>query len=262
MRNVLSITAGALIIASTIQLPTPVFAAEYASEYSVSIGGFRVGRSQFSTTIADQSYNIEGTVKAAGVARLFSSVTGSLKAQGTITTDKVIAHSFDVRYKEGKKTKRTTLSFSGGNVSAFSNQPKTRKRGQWIELQDQHLKQVLDPIAAILVPAKTLRGVCSKTPKVFDGAMRADFPMRYVRTIPFSTRGFKGDAVTCRAKFKPVAGYNKRKKDISWMREEGFIDISFAPIGNTGVFAPVVAKIKTRLGVATIRAKRFETLTK
>ena len=86
--------------------------------------------------------------------------------------------------------------------------------------------------------------------------------MRYVRTIPFSTRGFKGDAVTCRANFKPVAGYNQSKKDIQWMRDEGFIDISFAPVGNTGIFAPVVAKVKTRLGTATIRAKRFETLTK
>ena len=253
---------GVVMLTSIVQIPMTARAADYASEYTVSIGGFRVGKSQFSTTIENRSYTIQGTVKAAGVARLFSSITGSLTAIGTISSDKVTARSFDVKYTEGEDTKRTTLSFSGGDISAFVNDPKTRKRGQWIELQDQHLKQVLDPIAAILVPAKTLRSVCSNTQKVFDGAMRADFPMRYVRTIPFSTRGYKGDAVTCRAKFKPVAGYNKSKKDIRWMRDEGFIDISFAPIGSTGIFAPVAAKVKTRLGTATIRAKRFETLTK
>ena len=165
MRNVLFITVGALTFTGAAYMPTPVQATEYASEYTVSIGGFRVGRSQFSTTIADQSYTIQGTVKAAGVAKLFSSITGSLTAVGTISSDKVTARSFDVRYTEGKDTKRTTLSFSGGNVSAFVNDPKTRKRGQWIELQDQHLKQVLDPIAAILVPANTLRSVCSKHAK-------------------------------------------------------------------------------------------------
>lgn len=251
-----------LALACAVSLsPIAANAAQYKSEYSLTVLGFRVGKSAFDTNIGKNSYTINGSLSAAGVVRLFDSTSGTLTAKGRFSKKGVTAQSFDVRYKEGKESKRTTISFSKGNVSRFENTPKTRKGGDWVELKKSDLRKVMDPMAAILVPAKSLREVCTKTLKVFDGAMRADFPMRYVRTIPFSTRGYKGDAVTCRASFKPISGYNRSKKDIVWMRDKGSFEISFVPVGSTGLYAPVVAKIGTRLGTAVIRARRFETLT-
>ncbi|MDZ7822800.1 MAG: hypothetical protein U5K75_01305 [Ahrensia sp.] len=97
--------------------------------------------------------------------------------------------------------------------------------------------------------------------KVFDGAMRADFPMRYVRTIPFSAKGYSGNAVTCRAQFRPISGYDKNKKEIAWMRDNGYADISFAPVADTGLYAPVAVKLNTEIGTLSVRAIRFEALT-
>lgn len=237
-------------------------AADYKSEYSLTVLGLNVGKSKFSTTINDKSYKISGSLNASGVAKLFADTSGSLTASGSIGNNKITANAFDVRYKDGKKSKRTTLGFSGGNVSQTANSPKLKKKGDWVEVEKAQLRNVLDPISAILVPASSMRDVCTKTLKVFDGAMRADFQMRYLRTIPFSAKGYKGDAVTCRASFKPIAGYDRKKKDLVWMRDKGNIEVSFAPVGNTGLYAPVAAKIGTRIGTATIRARRFEALTK
>lgn len=238
------------------------FAADFASEYSISIIGINIGKSEFKTSINDNQYKISGSLNASGIATVFTSTTGSLTASGKLNNDKVLATAFDVKYKDGDKNKRTTLGFSGGNVTKISNTPKPKKKGKWVEVQKSHLNDVLDPMAAILVPAKSFKSVCNNTLKIFDGEMRADFPMRYLRTIPFSAQGYKGDAVTCRASFKPISGYDANKKDINWMRDSGRIEISFAPVGNTGYFAPVAAKIKTRIGMANIRASRFEALTK
>lgn len=251
-----------VMMTASIMLSVPAAnAAQYKSEYSLSILGFSVGKSQFNTTIEKDSYSINGTLNAAGFAKLFTSTTGTLAASGSVSANKLTARSFDVQYKEGKKAKRTTMSFKQGNVAKYVNEPKTKARGDWVKLKKAHLQKVMDPMASILIPAKSLRSVCNHTLKVFDGAMRADFPMRYVRTIPFRTKGYKGDAVTCRADFKPLSGYDRKKKDVAWMRDKGKIEISFAPVGKTGLYAPVVAKIGTRLGTATIRAKRFEAFT-
>jgi len=112
-----------------------------------------------------------------------------------------------------------------------------------------------------MVPAQTPRGVCDRTIKAFDGAMRLDVKLSYLRTVPFSTRGFKGDAVTCRGRYIPVSGYDANKHDINWMTKNGVIDVSFAPIGTSGFYAPVKAKVKTRLVTLHVRATRFEQLT-
>lgn len=253
--------AGAMFACGVAISPATTYAANYTSEYSLSVGGFSIGRSSFNTTIDNNSYSVNGTLRAAGVAKLFTSTTGTLTATGALSPGKLTSKSFDIQYTEGKEAKRTTMSFSRGNVANFANNPKTIERGDWVKLQKSHLQKVLDPMAAILVPAKSLRSVCNNTLKVFDGAMRADFPMRYVRTIPFSAKGYKGDAVTCRVSFQPIAGYDRNKKDVAWMRDKGKIEVSFAPVGQTGLYAPVAAKIGTRLGTATIRAKRFEALT-
>lgn len=237
---------------------TTVKAENFTSEYSISVIGLNVGKSSFTSKIADKSYEIKGTLKASGVATLFTSTKGTLTTQGRITESGLKARNFDVQYTEGKKSKRTTIIFAKNRVAKAKNTPPVRKKGKWRNVQRAHLSGVLDPIGAIMVQASSLRDVCSKTIKVFDGAMRANFPMRYVRTIPFSTRGYKGDAVTCRASFQPISGYDQSKKDLNWMRDKGVIDISFAPIAQTGLYAPVKATVTTRIGKVRIFAKRFE----
>lgn len=260
MKRFSNILALAALSASIIT--NAAMADEFASEYAISIIGLNIGKSQFKTSINDNQYKIKGSLSASGVATLFTSTSGNLTAAGMLGNNKIVATAFDVKYKDGDKNKRTTLGFSGGNVTEITNTPKSRKKGKWVDVQKDHLINVLDPMGAILVPAKSLESVCGNTLKIFDGEMRADFPMRYLRTIPFSTKGYKGDAVTCRASFKPIAGYDANKKDINWMRDNGNIEISFAPVGDTGYYAPVAAKIKTRIGIAIIRASRFEALTK
>lgn len=243
---------------SLVSLSSMAQAQQFRTEYTVSAAGFPVGKSAFETTFSGGAYTINGTLNAAGLARLLTSVTGNLSAQGEIADGGIRAKAFDVRYTEGKTSKRTQISFSGNKVSNWSNNPKVRERGQWVPLNRGDLINAVDPIGAIMVPASSLRDVCARTLRIFDGAMRVDVPLRYLRTIPFSTTGFKGDVVTCSARYVPVSGYDANKRDVVWMRDNGNIEISFAPVASTGYYAPVAAKIKTRAVTLNVRARRFE----
>ncbi|MEL6920911.1 MAG: DUF3108 domain-containing protein [Pseudomonadota bacterium] len=257
-----SLIAASAMAALALTATSAAAAEKFRADYTVSAIGIPVGKSSFSTTVGeDGTYTIEGTLRSSGVARLFAAINGSLVAQGSKSGDTVISRQFRAQYTEGKKSKSTTFTYGGGSITGAENNPKVKERGQWVPLQNADLRNAIDPIASTMVPAPSPRAVCGRTLRVFDGAMRLNVQLSYLRTVPFSTKGFKGDVVTCSGKYVPVSGYDAKKEDTIWMRDNGTMEVAFAPVGSTGYFAPVNATFKTRLATLRIRATRFEQLT-
>jgi len=243
----------------TIGSHPPATADTFSAEYVVSAIGLRIGKSSFSTTMDKNKYTINGSLNAAGLATLFSSMSGQLTVTGTTGAKHVTPSRYDVRYHEGDKKKRTTIGFSNGKIGKVTNQPPLRKKSNWVDHKPGALNAAVDPITATIIPASNAGEVCRRTIRVFDGAMRADIVLSPLRQIPYSTNGYKGEAVICRARFLPVSGYQTDKKDIIFMRDKSNIEISFAPVGTTGFWAPVMARASTRIGQITVRATRFDT---
>lgn len=233
-------------------------AAEYRADYTITALGLTIASTSFQTRIDGDRYAIDGSLRSAGIARLFTTTDGSLSARGTMRPGTITPHSFDVRYTDNKKAKRTTIGFTGNRVTDFSNSPVIRKGDDWIEVARDHLVGVLDPVTASMLPASSPGEVCRNTMRVFDGAMRSELKLSYLRTIPFSAKGYTGDAVTCTARFVPVSGYPRNKREITWMRDNGRIEISFAPVGTTGFYAPVRARVRVEAATINVTATRFE----
>lgn len=251
-----SVLASAFLAAPFV---TPAVAAEtFKAQYTISAIGINVGKTSFTTTVTDKNYSVKGTMKASGFASIFSSLSGNISVAGHHSTKAAQSNAYDVAYQEGKKAKSTSLRFSGGNVSKTVNKPKRGKRDNWVEHSPGALNNVVDPITALLIAAPNDRAVCNRKLRVFDGVMRADVQLSYRRTIPFSVDGYKGTAVTCKAKFIPVSGYQTTKKDVAFMRDRSNIEISFAPMGKTGLYAPVAAKAQTRIGQIAARITSFK----
>ena len=145
--------------------------------------------------------------------------------------------------------------------SKVVNDPPLKKRGKdWVPIEPSDLKSVVDPIAATLVKADRLEDVCKGGARMFDGELRADLTLSYVRTGEMSVKGFEGPTVTCRLKFTPAAGYRKGRRALEFLRTKSRIMVTFAQIGETGVYAPIHATIGTQIGTITVRARRFEAL--
>ncbi|MBX3597899.1 MAG: DUF3108 domain-containing protein [Rhizobiaceae bacterium] len=240
---------------TTLLLPSVAGAAEtFSGEYTVSYLGLPIARSIFTSRIEGERIRISGTVSSAGIAKIFDSTTGSSSFSGNISQQGVVPASFTTSYKSGKKSQRTSITFVDGNVAKTVNVPPTKKRRRWVPLRSGDLRAVSDPISATLIRTKSQRHVCNRTIKIYDGEMRANIVLRHmsVGKVP----GYNDEAVTCSAKFVPVSGYRPDSSSLAYLKNRSEITISFAPLGQTGIYAPVHATVGTKIGTVTVTARR------
>ncbi|GGA90808.1 hypothetical protein GCM10011491_18460 [Brucella endophytica] len=237
----------------------PAFAAEtYRTDYEISIFGLNIARSGFETKVNNGAYDLSGTLASSGIARVFDQVDGTIHVTGSASAGGIVPSSYEVKYRMSKKNKRTAIVFSGGSVTSVENTPPVKKRKPWVETGPNDLKSVDDPLSGLMIQAASPQQVCGRTLHIFDGQTRADLQLTHSGTKPFSTKGFKGEAVTCSVRFIPISGYQKGKKAIDYLKDKSRISIAFASLGNSGIYAPVAASVGTQIGTVSVYATRFE----
>lgn len=249
-----------------VALPTASFAAaapqSFKGEYTVSFLGLSVARATFSSRYDGDNYAINGTVSAAGLAKLFDDTKGTVSSKGTISGKQMRPQAFRADYTSGKKASVVDIRFANGAVTSTEVVPAPKKRDpkSWVPLGAGDLKSVLDPMAATVIHADSLDQVCGRTVKFYDGEMRANLTLTYASKGSISVLGYKGDTVTCRMGFEPVAGYRKGRKALNFLKDRSRMMVTFAPLGQTGVYAPIRATVGTQIGPLTISAGRFEAI--
>lgn len=230
-------------------------------DYSVSILGLNIARSSFESTIEPRTFSVSGTVASSGIARIFDQTEGTAEVRGNFGDDGAQGNRFLLNYTSGKKKKSTEIAFSKGTVTRALNTPARKPDPKvWVPVKKADLVSVADPLSASLVKASGLRDVCDRTIKVFDGEMRMDLKLSYVDTGTAETRGYSGQTVTCRARFVPIGGYKGDHKSIAFLKNKSKILISFAPLGTTGVYAPIKVSATTEIGTLVVNARRFEAI--
>lgn len=231
----------------------------FRGEYAVTYLGLTVARSEMVSKIEGDNYSIEGSVATAGLGKIFDDTKATLSVNGRLSAKGVTPVRASTNYKHEKKSKSLTISFAKGNVVATEMVPPPKPRGKdWIPVTDAQLRSVLDPLSAFLVTAKDMGEVCSKPLKLYDGEMRVDLKLSHQETADVKLDGYQGPAVTCSARFSPVSGYRANKKSVKFMRDKGRISITFAPLGATGVYAPIRASVGTEIGTLTLQARKVE----
>lgn len=253
---------GGLVLATTLATgPISIAGASaqaMSSQYSVSLIGLPVGRASFDTTIDGSRFSIEGTLASTGLADIVSKTAGSSRVAGRIRGDSIFAESYGLSYTSDKRSYSSTVAFRSGRVETAEVAPKiTRRKADYVPVKPSELRAVVDPLSGLMIKAKaTPDAVCSRTLPFFDGWSRLDLQLSPNGTRAFSTDGFEGDAIACNVRVKPVSGYRATSKGVKFIQAQT-IELWFAPIGATGIFAPVYAKIPTEIGPLTLRASSF-----
>ncbi|ODT05885.1 MAG: hypothetical protein ABS58_13920 [Mesorhizobium sp. SCN 65-20] len=241
--------------------PAPAATKAFRGDYSLSFLGFPVARASFESSYEGDAYTINGSVSSAGLAAIFDDTRGTISSKGSISNGRIRPTSFRADYVSGKKASLVDIRFSGDRVTSTEVVPAPKKRGQtWIPLGPNDLRGVADPIAATIIRAPSLDKVCGRTVKMYDGELRADLRLTPVSTGETSIAGYKGQTVTCRMGFQPVSGYRTDKRALSFLRDRSRIMVTFAPVGQTGVYAPIHATVSTEIGTITVKARRFEAI--
>lgn len=259
MRNV---TCGFAVAALAILGSTQAQANEQSSvrsEYVVSLHGLVLARSNVESHIDRRTFRIQATMRSAGFGSIFDNTRGVTTVKGQFAQDATRPDSYEVDYTSGKKKKNTRIDFSNGAVvKAVNDPPVNTKRADWVPVQKAHLAGVADPLSATLVRAESPAQVCNRTIAFFDGAMRADIALSSGGNGNASIPGYEGETIVCNARFLPVSGYRKNNSSIGYLRNASRITIAFAPVGTTGVYAPIEASVSTQIGTIRVRARRFE----
>lgn len=250
--------AGAVSV-SLAAMPATAEPTLYRGEYSLSFLGLTMARASFDSRIDSDTYSIRGSVTSAGLGAIFDDTKGTVSADGRFSGSVPRPESFRADYVSGRKASVVDIRFSDGNVTKVTNVPPLKRRGKdWLPLGPDDLKAIADPIAATLVQAESLAEVCSGTIKMFDSELRADLSLTYVTKGKASVQGYQGDTVTCRMNFRPVSGYRKGKRALDYLKSKSKIMVAFAPLGKTGIYAPIHATVGTQIGTITVAARRFE----
>jgi len=263
LRPIMPRLSQVLVAVLAFALPSTAYAADartFKGEYTVSFLGLSVAKASFSSQYVGDDYTINGTVSAAGIAKLFDDTRGTISSKGTISGKRMHPNAFRADYTSGKKASMIDIRFSNDAVTSTKVVPAPEKRDpkEWVPLGASDLVAVLDPMAATVVHADSPDKVCGRTVKIYDGEMRANLTLTYQSKGTISVPGYKGDTVTCRLGFEPVSGYRKGRKALEFLKNRSRILVTFAPVGKTGVYAPIRASVGTQIGPLTISARRFE----
>lgn len=260
MKKARSFLLAAALATAVQSVPASAEAAQvFRGDYSVTLWGLVIGRSTFTSTISGDRVSMEGTLASAGLARVFDRTRGAVSASGRVAGDTVAPSSYSMNYTTGRRSRAAEIAFSRGAVSSTRLEPEpTKRRETWIDLDKGDLARVADPLTSTLVKASNPEAVCQRTLRVYDGEMRMDLRLSPAGRERIAIPGFEGDAVACSASFAPRSGYRSDDRSIRYLRDRSDIRIAFAPLGSTGIYAPVRLSFDIEVGTVTVRADRLE----
>ena len=256
--------AAALVLALPGALPSAQAAKAtpqtFSADYHISFLGFTVAKSRFTSTITSGGFEMSGDIASAGLGAFFDDTRGTTVSTGRFAKSETRPDAYSVSYTYGKKSKRTALQFSKGKITKVENEPALPERNaDWVAVDESNLRGVIDPISSALVKAEGLSSVCGRTVRIFDGEILADVVLDAAKVTNVELPGYRGAAAVCRARFVPVAGYNSGNRSVKYLRDKSKITITFAELGQTGVYAPIHATVGTKVGTVTIAAHNIKT---
>jgi len=231
------------------------------AKYGVSIAGFPVGKAYLSYALNDQGYKVTGSGRTSGVVRLFSDGHGKVSATGKLNGARPMpaAYAYDVTDDDGKET--LEMAFSGNRVGKVQINPPEHpeKMKRRVPLKSSHKIGVLDPLSALFVPADA-GTVCNRTLPIFDGEQRFDLVLTRKRTDQFhgGKENYTGRVVVCAVSYRPIAGHRTDKKEVKYLQQDSGMEIWMAPVGGTGIMAPVSGRLNTKIGPLIVHARRFQ----
>lgn len=230
---------------------------ENRTSYSVTLLGLPIASMNFTTVLDGKDYHISGDMRTSALADIIDKTRGKAEVNGRVGKDRLLASTFAYSYTSGRKTRSTEMRLKDGNVQSTVRVPAEKKRrgANWIPVTDAHLRSVLDPLSSLVIPAGS--PVCPRTLPIFDGESRMDLVLGMKGVRPYSTAGFSGDVVVCSVRVVPKAGYRKGNDSIEYLRKLSSMEVWFARHPSGAYYAPVYAKVPTKIGQVTVSATQF-----
>nr|WP_246476207.1 DUF3108 domain-containing protein [Roseibium litorale] len=252
----LPLLAGALLVS-----PAEAKKSSVGGLYSISVGGFTVGRGTLSLVLQGNAYSAKVGLEPAGIGTLFTTGKGGAEASGWLVGSKVVPSTYLMTSRAADRDFFVSLKQGSGNIRSMEVTPQFKPNPERIKVTSRHQKNAMDPLSAALMPVASAKGdlgpdACKRKLPVFDGWTRFDIKMNYKEIKQVSGRGYDGPVVVCTAKWVPVAGHRPSKKSVKQM-ENANMEAWLAPMGQDNVLIPYRIAIDTDTGQLVVEASKL-----
>lgn len=229
------------------------------ARYVVSVAGVRIGDFDFNSQIDGQRYTIDS---ATSIKLLFGTFKWSSRSVTKgVVRGAIMPEAFEFNYRSNSKRFRTAVRFARGDVAALENHPPVRPSRKRVPLRPEHLKDVMDPMSAIMAMTRGAgRNPCQGSFDVFEGRVRFKLSLEAKGKRRIPERGNSGQprvGHVCRIRFIPIAGH-KRNKTVQKLSRNSDMEVVLRPVPIADLFVPYLITVPTGYGTVSIASQRVE----
>lgn len=241
-------------LATAAPSPTGISPLKVDASYKITLNGFDLGTFSFKSNVGRTSYTLDTDVQISALLGVFrwrgvTHSAGSLKAKSAKPAD------FRFDYESSVRNGSIAMGFDKDGIDRLTVLPTTLEAADMVPLTRAHLKDVVDPLSAILAITHTdAQSPCGRKVAIFDGKQRFDIDLRFARKEP--VEGMRGEtAVVCRVKYTPIAGYRPTSETRDLATTNG-IEITFRLVPSAKLMLPQSVTVPTAAGEARINLER------
>lgn len=248
----------------TVSFTLPAFAEEKVVEATYTINApIGSGKFRFASAQNGNRYTMRGAADFQAFLGFYK-WNSSIASNGYVRAYKPKPHVYAFHARSDKKKETIRLNFSGNRINKVRAIPPTRPHPKRIKLAAHHLKNVVDPLSAVLAftdraPSLTNGSkACNRRIQIFDGRARFDLQLSYKRkTYAQLSNGQSRTAFVCRAKYRPIAGH-KMNKTVKFMTNSNGLEIWLLPLPKAKMYVPYKIVVPIVVGSASAELASFK----
>lgn len=244
----------------------PAFAGDgqVATSFDVTMGGFAFAKANLVVKVEDERYTARMGYRTAGVGKVVSGAKGEAMSTGSLKGERPAPTAYSLEGQGEKKNPRIAMALAGGAIKSLEQEPPLKEDPERVPVRAEHRLGVVDPLSAVLMPLprREKEGAlgpasCDRTLPVFDGWTRYDVKLSYKAGDTVQKAGYQGPAVTCQARWVPIAGHRPDRESTRFMAENRDMEVTLVPAGDTGLLVPIRIAVMTRSGLLLVEAEKM-----
>ena len=221
------------------------------------------GKFHFASAQSGNRYKMQGSAKFKAFLGIYN-WKSSVASNGYIYGYKPRPNIYAFSARSDEKAEAIRLNFSRSGVKKIKAVPPNRPSPKRIKVTKAHLRNVVDPLSAMLsftdkAPSLTNgTRACNRSIQIFDGRQRFNVSLSFKRKAYAElSNGQSRTAFVCRAKYKPVAGHKRKNKAVSYMANSKGLEIWLVPLPKAKMYVPYKIVVPIMIGTASAELASF-----
>jgi len=233
-----------------------------SATYKVTFNGFDIGGFKFNSDVSGHGYTLSSDAQLSALLGAFT-WRGVSRSSGTLAAGEPKPAGYTFNFQSSSRQGAVRLGFTDTRISAVSVMPPSEPQPDIVPLKEQHLKDVLDPLSAVMAVSRASANPCNRKLAIFDGKQRFDLIFSFRRQEKVAEQRPSGQPAVgyvCRVRYVPIAGY-RATDETKELSDSTAIEVSLRHVPNANLMVPYLVTIPTFAGSATIELSRIDITT-